>query len=60
MQKNNIEDLKTADNLTKEESFGGFQYKRNYDEYKKELTDEELSQDNIMRTIAGGKAQNVQ
>ena len=25
-----------------------------------ELTDEELSQDNIMRTIAGGKAQNVQ
>ena len=25
-----------------------------------ELTDEELSQDNIMKTIAGGKAQNVQ
>ncbi len=39
MQKNNIEDLKTADNLTKEESFGGFQYKHNYDEYKKELTE---------------------
>ena len=25
-----------------------------------ELTGEELSQDNIMKTIAGGKAQNVQ
>ncbi len=40
MQNNNIEELdKSA--AKKEESYGGFQYKHNYDEYKKELMEKQ-------------------
>ena len=33
MQKNNEELNKAAEDIRKEESYGGFQYKHNYDEY---------------------------
>ena len=39
MQNNNIEELEAVKG--KEESYGGFQYKHNYDEYKKELMDKQ-------------------
>lgn len=37
MQKNNEELLKAEFDIRREESYGGYQYKHNYDEYKKEL-----------------------
>jgi len=40
MQNNNIEELETTA-AHKEESYGGFQYKHNYDEYKKELMEKQ-------------------
>ena len=42
MQKNNEELTKAADDIRKEESYGGFQYKHNYDEYKKELIEKQV------------------
>lgn len=41
MQNNNTEDLNKAESTPKEESYGGFQYKHNYDEYKKELMEKQ-------------------
>lgn len=41
MQNNNIEDLNKAESTPKEESYGGFQYRHNYDEYKKELMEKQ-------------------
>ena len=42
MQKNNDELTKAAEDIRKEESYGGFQYKHNYDEYKKELIEKQV------------------
>jgi S1-C subfamily serine protease len=42
MQKNNEELNKAAEDIRKEESYGGFQYKHNYDEYKKELIEKQV------------------
>ena len=43
MQKNNEEQIKEAEEeIRKEESYGGFQYKHNYDEYKKELIEKQV------------------
>ena len=38
---NNEDDLNKAESTPKEESYGGFQYKHNYDEYKKELMEKQ-------------------
>ena len=42
MQKNNDELIKAAEDIRKEESYGGYQYKHNYDEYKKELIEKQV------------------
>lgn len=43
MQKNNEEQIEAVEeDVSKEESYGGFQYKHNYDEYKKELIEKQV------------------
>ena len=43
MQKNNEEQIESVEeDVTKEASYGGFQYKHNYDEYKKELIEKQV------------------
>ena len=42
MQKNNDELMKAAEEIRREESYGGFQYKHDYDEYKKKLIEKQV------------------
>ena len=51
MQKNNEELKKAAEEIRREESYGGFQYKHNYDEYKKELIKKQVRKQGAWLTV---------
>lgn len=51
MQNNDKKLTKAAEELRKEESYGGFQYKHNYDEYKKELIEKQVKKQGVWLNV---------
>lgn len=51
MQKNNEKLIKAAEDIRREESYGGFQYKHDYDVYKKELIEKQVKKQGAWLTV---------